>query len=783
MKRFLYNIWVLSIVGLLVSCTGDDTLWKDAGGASIKLQFSDGLLLSRAADDTEAERAIKHLDVFIFDVNHQNLIYERINNPATSGEDREGTVTLKASLSDFADRSENYVYVIANATATFAGTESWDNLKSKIQTDLNIHMTGTGLPDMPTHFLMDGIAKNANASTNTSVTIDANANDDVTLEVILERAAAKVEVTLNQGTDYKFLQDVSNDNRGYYFRNMPYKTTLLDMQDTQGNQIYPTDYLRTPNKANDKQSFNWGIDKVVITGYVYSHKWFSGSLESTTGHYYQTGTSLIVNIPLWRDVDNNSKFNEGDDVYLNSYYQIPIVKEETTNTWQIKRNTLYKVEATIEAPGAEDNKEPQTLQNLKYQIEEWVQKEITVGNQVQPKYLEVNKNLLEMHNVATDATLEFTSSSTIKSVTISDAYYYNKYGNKISISNTNYNSNGMSTSFDNTVLKGVITINSNVPTNFTARYFTLTVTNEDGAEETVEVVQYPVICVSNQLSRYSYRDDFTNTSGTVMTFEKRYNNGKVNVSAEVNNGKWTGELNYGTGSSGGFFASKVRGPSDDDNDGNYPIYTYTGSSEYARVFQDDGNARMYRIDVKATSSEYVVGKPRLTNEVTDPSWDNQRMVSPSFMIASRLAVISSDAGNLDDLNDGEKSGLNHCGIKFDKETSSVIVGDVTYYNSSNHSFKQDDDAYVKDNDELLKVYTDHCKKYVEVLTDGTVFDDWRLPTAAEIQFIIDTQGTGTNSEAIDYLLNGLFYYSACGPVYNNKPNSSGKTIRCVRDVN
>jgi len=775
MKRFLYNIWVLSIVGLLVSCTGDDTLWKDAGGASIKLQFSDGLLLSRAADDTEAERAIKHLDVFIFDEYHQNLIYERINNPATSGEDSEGTVTLKASLSDFANRSQNYVYVIANATATFTGTESWENLKAKIQEDLNIHMTGTGLPGMPTHFLMDGIAKNANASTNTSVTIDANANDDVTLEVILERAAAKVEVTLNQGTAYKFLQDASNANRGYYFRNMPYKTTLLDMQDTQGNQIYPTDYLRTPGKANDKQSFNWGADKVVITGYVYSHKWFSGSLESTTGHYYQTGTSLVVNIPLWRDVDNNSKFNEGDDVYLNSYYQIPIVKEVTTNTWQIKRNTLYKVEATIEAPGAEDNKEPQTLQNLKYQTEPWKLMEISVGNEMQPKYLEVNKNLLEMHNVATDATLEFTSSSTIKSVTISDAYYYNKYGNKISI--TNYNSNGMSASFDNTVLKGVITINSNVPTNFTARYFTLTVTNEDGAEETVEVVQYPVICVSNQLGWYSYREDFKNAAGVVMTFENRYSGGYVGIDADANNGKYVKNKYYS--SVDGFFKSKVRRYA--NNNGTYHTYYYTGNREYASECEDDANVRIYRIDVKATSAEYVVGKPRLVNGETDSSLDNQKLVSSSFMIASRLGLMHQGTSyELADLQQGGNGGM-----QYNKSTRQLVVGTISNSWGQN-GFVENNNAYNMANDELLKAFKDHCANYVEVIEvpdgESIVYENWRLPTAAEVQFIIDTQGTGTNNEAIDYLLNGGYYYSACGPIYNSKRDNTSKFVRCVRDV-
>lgn len=777
MKRLIYKIWTFFMVGLLVSCADDDSMWKDAGSGAIKLRFTDGLFLSRVADDTEAERAISHLDVFIFDENGANPIYERINNPTVSGDDNQGTVTLKAQLSQFAERPSNNVYVVANARDDLSDVSSLTVLQQKVQIDERIHVTGTTATGAPQYFLMDGQASATENGGPGVITINAQANEDVTMYVTLKRAAAKVVVTLSQGTgNYKFLQDATrNYEMGYYFRNMPYKTTLLSGL----NYPYPSGtYWRMPDKANDS-AFEWCKDnqnKVVVTAYVYSHSWD----DTDNNNYHSKGTSLVVNIPLWEDSDGDNVVDVDETVYANSYYQLPIVVgviQNDKNSWSIERNTLYAVSATIEAPGAEDNKQPHTLENLKYHTQAWQDKTVNVGNESIPKYLEVNKNLLEMHNVDTDNTLEFVSSSPIVSVTFSNVYYINKYGNSISI-----NSDGMSASFDNKALTGTITVNSDVPTNFTARYFTLTVTNEDGETKTVNVIQYPVICVSNQLSWYSYRDDFTDASGKVMTFADRYTSGRVNVSAVVNNGKWTGRLYYGTGNSGGFFASKVRGNFDDDNDGNYPIYTYTGNLAYARNFQDGGNARMYRIDVKATSSEYVVGKPRLTNEVTDPSWDNQRMVSPSFMIASRLAVISSDGGNLDELDDGEKSALNYCGIKFDKETSSVIVGDVTYNNSSNHSFKQDDDAYVRDNDELLKVYTDHCKKYVEVLTDGTKFDDWRLPTAAEIQFIIDTQGTGTNSEAIDYLLNGLFYYSACGPVYNNKPNSDGKTIRCVRDV-
>jgi hypothetical protein len=87
---------------------------------------------------------------------------------------------------------------------------------------------------------------------------------------------------------------------------------------------------------------------------------------------------------------------------------------------------------------------------------------------------------------------------------------------------------------------------------------------------------------------------------------------------------------------------------------------------------------------------------------------------------------------------------------------------------------------------------------------AVVYDNWRLPTEAELNIIISLQGGVTdNADAIDYLLNGRYYMSASGPVYNPK-NTPGKdnygnyrdpepafddpwnatdvAIRCVRDA-
>lgn len=182
---------------------------------------------------------------------------------------------------------------------------------------------------------------------------------------------------------------------------------------------------------------------------------------------------------------------------------------------------------------------------------------------------------------------------------------------------------------------------------------------------------------------------------------------------------WNGDKHQ-QGSNSSDFGSKVA-----VKDGNsYEIYYYVP------VRQTTGdpigtlnNPRMYFVRVTATSSKYTIGKPVLDDDgYTDSSADNAELVSPSFMIASQLGATQSCS------------------------------------NSQSASL--------------------HCNQYVEVAQDGTIYDDWRLPTAAEINIIIDLQ---YNSQAMDPVLTGATYWSASG-VQNTGTGDGNNRIRCIRDA-
>ena len=75
---------------------------------------------------------------------------------------------------------------------------------------------------------------------------------------------------------------------------------------------------------------------------------------------------------------------------------------------------------------------------------------------------------------------------------------------------------------------------------------------------------------------------------------------------------------------------------------------------------------------------------------------------------------------------------------------------------------------------------DHCRQYVEVASDGTEYHDWRLPTAAEIDIVIELQ---KKQEAIDIVLAGISYWSATGIKKTNLTGATGEgRVRCVRDA-
>lgn len=473
---------------------------------------------------------------------------------------------------------------------------------------------------------------------------------------------------------------------------------------------------------------------ITVTTYAYAHKWLNESV-------LEKEVRLVVNIPMY--------YKDETELRGNNYYQIPISKDKI-----LERNTYYEVEVTVNTPGAEDPSEPLELNDLTYAVRGWDEMTINIGGESErPAYLYVNEKEMEMHNIDDDNTTLWFASSSAVTVEITKVYYMNKFGQeqvleKREPNNSESNEWGVKTTtggwYPTTTwsnlcnikitpdegINGKIDVYGTIPQNNAVRYIEFTVTNETGQERNVVVAQYPLEYITNVVGWYSTRSDFGGT-----TYVSPGTNRYVTASYSSGNKTW----NYSKNSNGFFSAKYV----DRNSNGTSTIYYYTwvttdrrGNTIDSNTVQQgnssgNSNSRMYHVQITASSGTYTLGRPRITEEgITDPGKDNAKLVSPSFMIASQLGAVSS----------GYLSS--------------------TYANG-------------------IDMAASHCKEYVEVATDGTVYDDWRLPTRAEVDIIAKFQRI--DGSAVDVVLAGLNYYSA-SEIVNLGQGNPGTFLRCIRDA-
>lgn len=158
-----------------------------------------------------------------------------------------------------------------------------------------------------------------------------------------------------------------------------------------------------------------------------------------------------------------------------------------------------------------------------------------------------------------------------------------------------------------------------------------------------------------------------------------------------------------------YFSSKVYYEGDQWNDEG--IYTYSwyrsGSEPSLGTYSgSQSNNNMYFVRITKTSDKYVLSVPAMDAAgYTESSQENNKLVAPAFMIASQLGTVSQQR-----FNDAKE----------------------------------------------------HCKQYAEKSLAGEVYDDWRLPTEAELLIIDYYQGD--DNSVIDRVLAGDKYWAASGDV-------------------
>lgn len=822
-------------------------------GLHLSLQVNGETTISTRSEGVDAlnENLITTADVFIFNPDETLNKYTHADNVGSNN-----TVTVYSGsdwLNNFAQDNSYEVYVIANYKEDgnlLENITDLDGLKALVAADqeivywegMNKNTTPGGTTDEMEGktFLMDG---------HETVTYDqlaeaARKGTIYTLPVSLYRAAVKVEMTLNFSEAWrdKFQPTSLRIQVANYATRTP---AIAD-----GNPLDPDQrgFQTTPAYG---EGITTEIEQAFSEHFIAS-KGANDAWEGSTVRFYayinrwddlvENETMLLIDLPGYYKENPD---DEGMGAYnLHNFYKVPIISN--TEPQVLQRNTFYHITATADMLGTSTIDQPVELTDVQFRTAEWKTETVGVGGDGNPTFLVLS----DYHKVIRDADgfddLGFYSSSPVTVTlagfdsqaaataagidftypgngnTIPAVYFVDKDNDKRStniVENNNLTWNENATS-------GTISLTSPTPTNVTKRYITLKVTNETDTKYVV-VEQYPLEYIQPIQGYYSYRDDFLpsnnatpsdqlhpavhweqdfSVTGTARASQRRtrqwisqgwngywsdWTEGEKEIESFTPNGNVTLPTSITLdGERQIFFRSKVY-----DQTINSEIVYYTFSStnninvsindprweweDWPRVTNwtssqeregtlngvtgtytarengssGNSNAMMYFVTITQTSSQYDIAHPLLeevnfgtynspniqTAVVNSP--ENDELVSPSFMLASQLGAVWD-------------YGLNWTNAR------------------------------------------EHCANYVETYIDKNGetqhLTDWRLPTTAEIDVIIEYQNRATDVMA--EVLGGSYYYVAWeNAIPNNNsyshqgtayvPTGNGNTaVRCIRDV-
>lgn len=668
-KHGLVYSMVALLAVLLPACTADDDLApavKPAEGLTISLE-TPGVLsrATEAGNDALNENIISQAQLLIFNSDGKRTAdgYRsfEFTDDKTEAVIATGDWKNDARLFDKGPDKMYDIYVVANAhggSTSLHEVMTLDGLLNAVDEDADVwKMEYADIASEPKYtgkrFAMSGVNDKF---------VPNSVDDEYTISVQMERLAAKVEVKITFSNEFK----AQFTPTGFYSSLRNYATRGLWRSDKEVN-LKNTDRGIAGNGADDpmvaalEKNFEAGTAKLVL--YTYPTNWGGDVLQETF---------VLLNMPGYYTEEGAAS----GELKESNYYKIPVRLGDVT-AHQLNRNTIYRVNVTIDRMGQPQVDKPVELKPA-YEVIPWTTVTIDVdgGNL---NYLELLKEEIIMKNIDESLEQYFTSSSPV-TASITEVYYYDKYGAKQTILESNYLRYGISASPESGNF-GNLTIKSNIPTNNGIRYIKVTVTNEQGLSKEFTVKQYPLEYIVTVPGWYSYRTDFGST------YEVK---GNRKVSDD-------------------YFSSKVYYEGDRRNDeGIYTYYWEKNASNPSLGTYQTGkhNNNMYFVRITKTSDKYVLSVPAMDEDgYTESSPENNKLVAPAFMIASQLGTVYPQR-----FNDAKE----------------------------------------------------HCKQYAEKSLDGQVYEDWRLPTEAELLIIDYYQGD--DNSVIDRVLAGDKYWAASGNV-------------------
>lgn len=786
-RIYRYSMILAAAALALTACSTEEprSQWQPERGR-IYLQFPTGDEATVQGEEagTGSESRVETADVFIYD-GEQCLHYERLSIPQNGA-----PVPLSQVLAtDFVVGQPYEVHVVANyrdgedGNASFPEEEaSWPS-RSELAEMVAVTSQLTSRTESTLQsLLMEG---------ETSAQLNDGTGNLVEVTVPLTRAAVKVCVEVTIGAPVRS-DDTAADNPGGYV-----ETTYAFFGGTLGRLHNAADRVRmvaghelslaeleghlVTNEA--WTSFEViGDSRSTLSFYCYPNDW-SGA------HTIDQETFVNVDIPITVRTQRYTAAGEplGEasvEQKSHNYYKVQLnYGQDADANNKLLRNHLYRVRATLRTLGSSTPEVPVELDpQCTFEILDWQKITIDV-NPDDLQFLVLKRNALTMANTTQDS-VYFISTSPLDMATtktrVIEAYYFDDYGRKQQVAAGEFYPT-LSQS-DEAGYTGYLKIASATPTNNVPKYIRISVENQQGVTDTLFVEQYPLEYFTSEQSWYSYVDDGTlgQPNSSCFSYEQAPTRNSTNgdrIYAGSGGGYVIGFWDlqffsmvvYSTNATDGesvIYQYYYNNPINviwHDNDWNLQLYTDWSFLGGSPVTVNLNNARIYHLYMTSTNdmtlpgnsadssdSEYRLGIPQTdSNGYTVNTADNNKLVSPSLMVASQLGCTKAW---------GNRSEV-----------------------------------------EL------HCKQYVEKTAAGAVYDDWRLPTRAEMDVLTYYQRPGTtadpNPSVVKQTFRAYWYWCADGP-YENKYGistfdfgSEGGTdwggystsqnepaVRCVRDV-
>lgn len=680
----IYKNTTLALMALtmglsLVGCAEDSELiYQGAQQLSVKPLILDNKV-SRATTASEAslnEDKLYNFNIKMFGEYNECKVDKTFTTNLQSGKEEVIAQNNWKVENDLQEGNTYSVKSVANATGS-----------GDVQTDEDIWKPYDATGNSNKMFLMSSIQD-----------YQVTKEPTQTIPVNLARAAAKIALTIHV--------DVEGYTAGqakWQLKNYNAKTTIFGSN------------TASELKDGEMMEAQGGSGEYTVTTYSYATQWTDDT----------NAPAIYLQVPL--TADGKTEMN---------YYKIPVRDPKATgeDAKKLNRNTIYTIDAKINNKGGSSEIGYITTGKVVYDVLPWSDGG-TTDIDANTSYLMVYPQSLIMKNIAKDNTSISYKSSTELEITIDEVYYYNKNGKKTIINEgyTEKDDKGKDVQLypkvtlstgENGKYQGKINIESAVPINLTAKYIVFSVKTKDGKDsKQVIVKQYPLKYVQNIAGWYSTKDnwvDWESDRNVRGPFKERQDTKKYKDS-------WMTSRVYGT-------FDRSTGIWDIYDDESYkrvgggmfnPKYEYTYQAKVHNCNTEQDNNHMYVIQITKSDGTYKIARPRFNNLKSD-----DHTVSPAFMLASQLGIVSA----------------------FD-------------------SFK---DA------------ANHCEKYVEVSMNKKRYEDWRLPTQEEINSIVEFQNDKKAANTMDRVLKGYYYWTANGGKSDKVPGSTVDNrpgaVRCIRDL-